>query len=120
MNIEDRADSLYVLVTKSGLKGEDLRNAIAAHLELYKDDKIKVIELEQTCFACPSQWDGKTNDKKHVYIRYRFGCLSVDVDNKQVHSISFGNSLSGVLDTEEMQKQTESLIDWSEVKYVND
>lgn len=35
--------------------------------------------LVQTCDACPSQWDAETDDGRPVYIRYRWGFLSVRV-----------------------------------------
>lgn len=41
--------------------------------------KIKVVSLTQTCEACPSQWDGLTDDNRQVYVRYRFGSLTVQV-----------------------------------------
>lgn len=31
------------------------------------------LELEQTCFACPEQYDVKYNNKRIAYIRYRWG-----------------------------------------------
>lgn len=34
-------------------------------------------ELRQTCDACPSQWEGTTDDGRPVYIRFRHGWLSV-------------------------------------------
>ena len=38
--------------------------------------RIVVTELRKTCDACPSQWEGRTADGRHIYIRYRFGDLS--------------------------------------------
>lgn len=38
-----------------------------------------VLKLKQTCSACPSQWEGETADRRPVYIRYRFGYLSVQI-----------------------------------------
>ena len=35
--------------------------------------------LTRTCYACPSQWEGVTDDNRQVYIRYRHGSLSVSV-----------------------------------------
>lgn len=50
----------------------------------------RVIFLEQTSEACPSQWEGKTEDGDFIYIRYRYGCgyiglgksINDAVDNK--------------------------------------
>lgn len=38
---------------------------------------MKVVELIRTCIACPSQWEGHTDDGQPVYVRYRHGFLSV-------------------------------------------
>jgi hypothetical protein len=40
---------------------------------------LTVVELEQTCGACPSQWEGRTDDGRYVYIRYRWGFLRLGV-----------------------------------------
>jgi hypothetical protein len=37
-----------------------------------------IARIEQTCTACPSQWNAWTDDGEYVYIRYRWGCLSID------------------------------------------
>lgn len=39
--------------------------------------KIKISEIVQTCEACPSQWEGTLEDGRAIYIRYRWGGLSV-------------------------------------------
>lgn len=33
--------------------------------------------LEKTCTACPAQWEGELSDGTFVYIRYRYGVLSI-------------------------------------------
>jgi len=43
---------------------------------------IKVKEIIQTCPACPSQWEGVTDDGRPIYIRYRWGSLSVSIGEK--------------------------------------
>lgn len=40
---------------------------------------IRLRSLKKTCDACPSQWEGRTTDWKEVYIRYRWGRLTVQV-----------------------------------------
>ena len=37
---------------------------------------VKVTEIRRTCFACPAQWEGKT-EFGYVYIRFRWGNLTV-------------------------------------------
>lgn len=40
-------------------------------------EKLKVAQLEMTCGACPSQWEGELEDGRAIYIRYRWGRLGV-------------------------------------------
>lgn len=37
--------------------------------------------IEQTCDACPSQWEARDIDDRPVYIRYRWGTLEIGVGN---------------------------------------
>jgi hypothetical protein len=43
---------------------------------------IKIVKIRQTCVICPTQYEGKTDDDRPVYIRYRWGYLSVRVGDK--------------------------------------
>ena len=58
---------------------------------------MRIIELEQTCYACPSQWEGKTLSGQDVYIRYRWGYLSISIDEKAIYGEQIGDEWSGVL-----------------------
>jgi hypothetical protein len=40
---------------------------------------MEVVDLVQTCGSCPSQWEARTEDNRPVYVRYRWGYLSVVV-----------------------------------------
>ena len=40
---------------------------------------ITVKEIHKTSTACPSQWEGWTDDNRQIYVRYRWGYLSVSV-----------------------------------------
>lgn len=40
---------------------------------------VKVAEIVKTCEACPAQWEGLTNDNCQIYVRYRWGCLSIRI-----------------------------------------
>lgn len=44
---------------------------------------IRIVDVTQTCAGCPSQWDGKTDDGRYVYIRYRYGEGRIDVAESQ-------------------------------------
>lgn len=45
-------------------------------------NKINIIDIQQTCSACPSQWDFVTDDNRIGYVRYRWGGLSVRLSFK--------------------------------------
>lgn len=42
-------------------------------------EKIKVVKIVNTCTACPSQWDGLTDDNRQIYVRYRWGSLDIRI-----------------------------------------
>jgi hypothetical protein len=42
---------------------------------------IKITSIRRTCIACPSQWEGVSDDGRTVIIRYRHGYLSVSYMN---------------------------------------
>lgn len=37
---------------------------------------VKITEIRRTSFACPAQWEGKT-ESGYVYIRFRWGSLTI-------------------------------------------
>jgi hypothetical protein len=61
-----------------------------------------IIELNQTCFACPSQWEGKTADGRHLYIRYRWGHLSISMDGTVIIGKDIGGAWDGVLNENDL------------------
>lgn len=74
----------------------------------------KVIQLAQTCGASPSQWEGITDNSEQVYIRYRWGILTVNlgapndtsefagVKGKLIFRCEHGDAMDGYMDTREM------------------
>lgn len=75
-------------------------------------DKLCMVltSINQTCFACPSQWDAETECGKSLYIRYRWGHLTVSdralglgVD---IFSLETDDLFDGVMSTEEMLETT--------------
>lgn len=48
----------------------------------------KVISIENTCTACPSQWEGTLDDGRMIYIRYRHSHLTVSVSPFPTTNIS--------------------------------
>lgn len=69
-----------------------------------------VVELEKTCYACPSQWEGRTDDGGYVYVRYRHGGLSVGfggtledaIDDDTIYR-EIGDGDSGFMDADELK-----------------
>lgn len=47
------------------------------HHFLARDFYVPVFEIEQTCRACPSQWEGQLLDGRYFYVRYRSGRLRI-------------------------------------------
>lgn len=78
--------------------------------------KYKIVKLEMTCGACPSQWDAETDQGKYVYIRYRYGYLSASVSGetltKDVYGEYIGGPLDGVLSTEEMMEELSEVFEF--------
>jgi hypothetical protein len=82
-----------------------------------------IASIIQTCSACPSQWSGKTLEGEDVYIRYRHGCLRMDINGNTVYEadevdddydsyIDLQEALQhigGVKLTEECQRKYEAL-----------
>lgn len=86
-------------------------------------NKVKV--LKQTCYMCPSQWEGQFEDGTYFYVRYRWGWLSISISEvsvqkavvgKSLMEISYGDSLDGLLSFDELKDLTKEIIEWSDVK----
>ena len=41
--------------------------------------KKKIIKLYMNTSSCPTQWEGVLNTGEFIYIRYRFGVISISV-----------------------------------------
>jgi hypothetical protein len=85
---------------------------------------VKVTEIKQTCSFCPSQWEGQTNDGQVVYVRYRWGFLSIRVGNtlddavcrgQEIFEDSVGDGMDGFLTYDELRNLTVGKIIWPEV-----
>jgi hypothetical protein len=82
---------------------------------------ITVTSLIQTCESCPSQWEGRTNDGRYVYVRYRWGYLSIGIgqtfreavsrrtaDGQNIGPREFGKSIGDSYDGEMTLEQLKS------------
>ncbi len=86
---------------------------------------ITVVSCEQTTTACPTQWEGKTDDGQRVYARYRGGRLAVYVGTDypiaahRMFELSFGHPLDGSLNGATLAALTKDALTWP-VEVVND
>jgi len=64
---------------------------------------IHIKRIVKTCDACPAQWDAETEDGRYVYIRYRYGFLSVSVDGERIVGKEVGDPLDGVMNFDELK-----------------
>ena len=79
-----------------------------------KTKNLGLVSLVRTCPACPSQWDAQTVEGKYLYIRYRFGHLTVDeadtpeeaVNGTCIFSEDWGGYWNGEMTDEEMLEVT--------------
>lgn len=72
---------------------------------------MKIIDVTRTCYACPSQWEGR--DETHFYyIRYRWGTLRVsrsllpkeEIFDEILFNQQIGYSLDGLIMIEEVNE----------------
>lgn len=91
---------------------------------------LKIKFLMRTSSACPSQWEGLTENFEPIYIRYRHGVLTMDIgkpyENKNIDDIilrdlgsdalekgkkvygeQIGDDYDGIMTDEEMKKHLE-------------
>ena len=75
---------------------------------------MKIFDPEMTCSACPAQWQGRTQGERPVYVRYRWGYLSVRVG-------PLGGDLSSAIGGvrvygEQLGHEYDGSIEWREVR----
>lgn len=86
----------------------------------------KIAKIIETCGGCPSQWSARTSEGNYVYIRYRWGCLSVRIDKlfgegyEYENSWNCGDGLDGVMCFSELEEHTAGVLDFSDAKWVED
>lgn len=87
--------------------------------------RLRVVELTQTCGACPSQWEGRTADGRHVYVRFRYGYLAIGVgatieaavdsaiSSAPLVGVPLGeDGYNGYLDYESLKASTSDVVEW--------
>lgn len=75
----------------------------------------RITEIEQTCSACPSQWEGKTSSGEYVYIRYRWGEGRIEVNYETVFEWSGPDGMGGFISLQEISMLAVGRVDFSEV-----
>ena len=81
----------------------------------------RVVTLTQTCGACPSQWEGTTDDGRYVYIRYRWGLLTAGIGDSIDEAVAdyrlskqCGDELDGAISQTAMCHHLERLLDFDD------
>lgn len=64
---------------------------------------IPIKHLRRTGWACPAQWHGETADGLPVYVRYRWGTLTVSINHKAIFTARPGNALDGTMSEAELR-----------------
>jgi hypothetical protein len=88
---------------------------------------VKVTEIRRTCFACPSQWEGKT-ESGYVYIRFRHGTLDVRsgatikeaIAGPTIFEWSDADEYGGLMEYDELKKITAGVLDLPDVEFVEE
>ena len=89
-----------------------------------------VTELKKTCESCPAQWEGRLVNGRMVYIRYRFGYLSIRISKEQtkniidavkgeeVFGVDYGDDLGGTISFETLKNLTKKVLNFDMVKEI--
>jgi hypothetical protein len=85
---------------------------------------LKLVALTKTCIACPSQWEGTLEDGRTIYVRYRYGDLSVGVgddineavrngmSDQALYVDDIGDRLDGFMDLQELKVHLHGLLEF--------
>ena len=79
---------------------------------ILKTNKTNIVWLKQTCIACPSQWEGKLSDGRMVYIRYRWGHLSIRISEKPTDDIMEAVDGKLLLEKDVSENPFDGYMDW--------
>jgi hypothetical protein len=56
-----------------------------------------VASYEQTCFACPTQYEGTLCDGRWFHFHYRYGVVSLKIGDDDRVSLERGDEFAGVM-----------------------
>lgn len=83
---------------------------------------VQIVELVNTGVACPTQWDAKDSEGRVLYIRYRWGHLSVrrapteapgdpwHPNSKVIFGKQLADDLHGCMSDEELATATQGVL----------
>ena len=77
---------------------------------------IKIKEITNTCQACPSQWEGTSTDNRSVYIRYRWGHLSICFrpNGEEILDLDYGDNWNGFITYSILKELTAGILELPE------
>jgi hypothetical protein len=84
---------------------------------------LKITYIKRTCFAYPSQWEGKT-ESGYVYVRFRGGTLAVRfgptiedaIAGPNMFEWHDGDDFGGFMEYDELKKITAEVLDLPDVE----
>ena len=71
---------------------------------------VRVRKLTDMRTSCPAQWTAETFHGEDVYIRYRWGWITVYVGGKDIYTKKCGADYAGTMDTKEMKRVLKNVI----------
>lgn len=83
----------------------------------------KVVEIKNTCDACPAQWEGIDAEGRPVYVRYRWGYLAISLGEKfgdivsaingeEIFGTQLGHGLHGEMSYDQLRAATKGIIEF--------
>jgi hypothetical protein len=127
-------DQIWMYERLTGITNAIMHNELAVSLPvmaelrrfLYiQNDLPKLASVTQTCEGCPSQWEGRLEDGRCFYIRYRWGHLQVWIsknasyavkdalDGEQIYSEQHGPDMDGVMQWPSVENYLSNVFDFS-------
>ena len=82
---------------------------------------ISISELVPLCRGCPSDWETTDHLDRYVYIRFRWGRLTVEIGKtetttERIYSEQVSDEYDGFMEVETMIEHTKDVIDWTEYR----
>lgn len=65
---------------------------------------LKLVEIRQTCLACPTIFQGFTENGDEFIVRYRFGKMQFRINDWLINTVDYGRPLDGVCAWWEVKK----------------